>query len=46
MFGEYQCRGEGAEMEGRVPWSRSLSYSEAKPFLERSFIRGDEWLRL
>ncbi|CAA6657305.1 unnamed protein product [Spirodela intermedia] len=44
-FGEYKCRGEGADKRGRVPWARSLTYDEARPFLD-GFIDGNQWLRL
>ncbi|KAK7299938.1 hypothetical protein RJT34_10768 [Clitoria ternatea] len=46
VFGEYQCTGRGADRRHRVPWSKSLSYAEARPFMEKSFIDGDQWLRL
>ncbi|CAA7062688.1 unnamed protein product [Microthlaspi erraticum] len=46
LFGEYNCRGRGAERGGRVPWSKSLTQDEVKPFLGREFIYGDQWLRL
>ncbi|AED96653.1 Pectinesterase QRT1 [Arabidopsis thaliana] len=46
MFGEYNCRGRGAERGGRVPWSKTLTRDEVKPFLGREFIYGDQWLRL
>ncbi|KAI4306200.1 hypothetical protein L6164_029495 [Bauhinia variegata] len=46
VFGEYQCRGRGADRSGRVPWSRSFHYEEARPFISESFINGDQWLRL
>uniref|UniRef100_A0A2N9FA95 Pectinesterase n=1 Tax=Fagus sylvatica TaxID=28930 RepID=A0A2N9FA95_FAGSY len=46
VFGEYQCRGRGADTTGRVPWSKSFSYKEVRPFLDRNFIDGDQWLRL
>uniref|UniRef100_A0A7N2R8H9 Pectinesterase n=2 Tax=Quercus lobata TaxID=97700 RepID=A0A7N2R8H9_QUELO len=46
VFGEYQCRGGGANTRGRVPWSKSFSYDEVRPFLDRKFIDGDQWLRL
>ncbi|XP_072973522.1 pectinesterase QRT1 [Typha angustifolia] len=45
-FGEFNCNGEGANMRNRVPWARSLTYEEARPFLNRDFIDGDQWLRL
>ncbi|EOA15166.1 hypothetical protein CARUB_v10028546mg [Capsella rubella] len=46
MFGEYNCRGRGAERGGRAPWSKTLTRDEVKPFLGREFIYGDQWLRL
>ncbi|ESQ42888.1 hypothetical protein EUTSA_v10013811mg [Eutrema salsugineum] len=46
LFGEYNCKGRGAERRGRVPWSKSFTQDEVKPFLGREFIYGDQWLRL
>ncbi|KAK6229844.1 Pectinesterase [Theobroma cacao] len=46
VFGEFQCRGTGADTRARVPWSKKLSYQEAKPFLDMKFIDGEQWLRL
>lgn len=46
VFGEYQCQGRGADRRRRVPWSKSFSHEEARPFLDKSFIDGDQWLRL
>ncbi|XP_009764658.1 pectinesterase QRT1 [Nicotiana sylvestris] len=46
VFGEYECRGNGANRAGRVPWSKSLNESEAEPFLDVKFIGGQQWLRL
>ncbi|CAJ1971501.1 unnamed protein product [Sphenostylis stenocarpa] len=46
VFAEYQCKGRGADRRSRAPWSKSLSYNDAKPFLDKSFIDGDRWLRL
>lgn len=46
LFGEYSCKGPGASTRNRVPWSRSLTYDEARPFLGPSFINGEQWLRL
>eukprot|EP00253_Pinus_taeda_P026638 PITA_26638 len=44
FYGEYQCYGPGANMTGRVPWSHNLTEAEAAPFLNKSFINGDQWL--
>ncbi|CAH2069812.1 unnamed protein product, partial [Thlaspi arvense] len=46
LFGEYNCRGRGAERRDRVPWSKNLTQDEVKPFLGREFIYGDQWLKL
>ncbi|KAL5196593.1 hypothetical protein ABZP36_000105 [Zizania latifolia] len=46
LFGEYSCKGPGASTKQRVPWSRTLTFEEAQPFIGRSFINGDQWLRL
>ncbi|KAI3848729.1 hypothetical protein MKW98_012440 [Papaver atlanticum] len=46
LFGEYQCRGSGANLENRVPWAKTFSFEEARPFLDMTFIDGNEWLRL
>ncbi|XP_019456029.1 PREDICTED: pectinesterase QRT1-like [Lupinus angustifolius] len=46
VFGEYECEGRGADRTHRVPWSKSFTYEEAKPFLDKRFIDGDQWLRL
>lgn len=45
MFGEYECRGIGAQRRSRAKWSKALSYDEAKPFLDTSFINGHQWLK-
>ncbi|KAB1219877.1 Pectinesterase QRT1 [Morella rubra] len=45
-FGEYQCTDRGADMRARVPRSKSFSYEEARPFLHKKFIGGEQWLRL
>ncbi|KAK1583270.1 hypothetical protein Q3G72_022361 [Acer saccharum] len=45
-FGEYQCRGRGADTSNRVPWLKNFSYQQVQPFLDIRFINGQEWLRL
>ncbi|KAJ4815454.1 Pectinesterase [Rhynchospora pubera] len=45
-FGEYKCHGAGASLRKRVNWARSLSYQEARPFLGRNYIDGNQWLRM
>ncbi|XVF03629.1 hypothetical protein REPUB_Repub05bG0009400 [Reevesia pubescens] len=46
VFGEFQCRGTGANTSGRVVWSKKFGYEEAKPFMDMKFIDGEQWLRL
>nr|XP_043618784.1 pectinesterase QRT1 [Erigeron canadensis] len=46
VFGEYECKGIGADRKNRVSWSKSLEYVEAMPFLDTKFIGGEKWLRL
>ncbi|XLU63228.1 hypothetical protein S245_022437 [Arachis hypogaea] len=46
VFGEYKNMGRGADRRERVPWSKSFNYQQARPFLDKSFINGDQWLRL
>ncbi|KAF8039743.1 hypothetical protein BT93_B2072 [Corymbia citriodora subsp. variegata] len=43
-YGEYKCSGPGANTTGRVPWARTLTDEEAKPFLGTYYIEGDTWL--
>ncbi|KAF2305596.1 hypothetical protein GH714_006947 [Hevea brasiliensis] len=46
VFGEYECSGRGADIRGRVPWLKTFTYEEVKPFLGMQFINGDQWLKL
>ncbi|CAN4103935.1 unnamed protein product [Withania somnifera] len=46
LFGEYNCKGIGANRTGRVPWVRSFSKAQVQPFLDRKFIGGQYWLRV
>ncbi|XP_074572137.1 pectinesterase QRT1-like [Curcuma longa] len=46
FFGQFNCKGEGAELGEKVGWARSLSYVEAKSFLDRGYIDGEQWLDL
>ncbi|CAK9166886.1 unnamed protein product [Ilex paraguariensis] len=46
VFGEYQCKGRGANRRWRVQWSKSLSDDEARPFLDTKYIDGEQWLSL
>nr|GMC47401.1 pectinesterase QRT1 [Ipomoea batatas] len=46
VFAEYQNRGPGANRDGRVPWMKSLSDTEARQYMDTAFIEGEQWLRL
>ncbi|CAM6109277.1 unnamed protein product [Calypogeia fissa] len=43
-YGEYNCFGPGSNSGGRVGWSHQLSYQEAAPFLDLSFVDGEYWV--
>ncbi|XP_030513194.2 probable pectinesterase 8 [Rhodamnia argentea] len=43
-FGEYNCSGAGANMNLRAPYVQRLNDTQASPFLNISFIDGDQWL--
>ncbi|XP_075646410.1 putative pectinesterase 8 [Castanea sativa] len=45
FFGEYNCSGPGANMNMRPPYVIRLSDTQASPFLNVSFIDGDQWLQ-
>ncbi|KAG7017394.1 putative pectinesterase 15, partial [Cucurbita argyrosperma subsp. argyrosperma] len=44
LFGEYECSGEGANRSLRVPYSKQLNQAEAEPYMDVSYIDGDQWL--
>ncbi|KAG6556878.1 hypothetical protein Mapa_001458 [Marchantia paleacea] len=43
-YGQYECSGPGADTSKRVPWAKTLSYEDAKPFLTDSFVNGHTWI--
>ncbi|KAJ4977398.1 hypothetical protein NE237_002504 [Protea cynaroides] len=45
FYGEYNCSGTGANMTMRVPYAQRLNDTVASPFLNTSFIDGDQWLQ-
>ncbi|ERN05537.1 probable pectinesterase 50 [Amborella trichopoda] len=45
FYGEYQCFGPGATMDGRVPYAKKLRTEDVKPFLDVTYILGRTWLR-
>ncbi|KAK4773796.1 hypothetical protein SAY87_028815 [Trapa incisa] len=44
FYGEYNCTGAGSNMTLRVPYVQRLNDTQAAPFLNTSFIDGDQWL--
>ncbi|XP_075647150.1 putative pectinesterase 8 [Castanea sativa] len=45
FFGEYNCSGPGANMTMRLPYVLRLNDTQASPFLNLSFVDGDQWLQ-
>ncbi|KAL3517128.1 hypothetical protein ACH5RR_024030 [Cinchona calisaya] len=45
FYGEYNCTGSGANTTLRVPYAQKLNDTQAIPFLNISFIDGDQWLQ-
>ncbi|KAG6721293.1 hypothetical protein I3842_03G106400 [Carya illinoinensis] len=45
FYGEYDCSGPGANMSMRVPYVQRLNDTQASPFLNMSYIEGDQWLQ-
>ncbi|KAJ4981962.1 hypothetical protein NE237_032799 [Protea cynaroides] len=48
QFGEYGSSGKGANERRDLEkqWVKPMSYEEARPFWDKTFIDGDEWLRV
>ncbi|KAJ7526723.1 hypothetical protein O6H91_16G020000 [Diphasiastrum complanatum] len=44
FYGQYKCSGPGSVERRRVRWSHELTDVVAQPFLNVSFIDGDQWL--
>uniref|UniRef100_F6HKE8 pectinesterase n=1 Tax=Vitis vinifera TaxID=29760 RepID=F6HKE8_VITVI len=44
FFGEYDCKGPGSNNTYRVSYAKQLMQSEAAPYLDVSYIDGNEWL--
>ncbi|KAF9599021.1 hypothetical protein IFM89_033366 [Coptis chinensis] len=44
FFGEYECTGPGAKNTSRASYSKQLDHSEATPFIDVSYIDGNQWL--
>lgn len=45
FYGEYNCSGAGANMSMRASYVQRLNDTQASPFLNVSFIEGDQWLQ-
>ncbi|CAM8904410.1 unnamed protein product [Rhodiola kirilowii] len=45
FYGEYNCTGSGANMTMRAAYVQRLNDTDVSPFLNTSFIDGDEWLQ-
>ncbi|KAG6539306.1 hypothetical protein ZIOFF_004471 [Zingiber officinale] len=45
FYGEYECSGAGASGAMRVAYAMKLNESEVVPFLNISFIGGEQWLQ-
>ncbi|KAJ3693517.1 hypothetical protein LUZ60_008997 [Juncus effusus] len=45
LYGEYKCTGTGSNMTMRAPYVQRLNDTQAAPFLNISFINGDQWLQ-
>ncbi|PSS04625.1 Pectinesterase [Actinidia chinensis var. chinensis] len=44
LFGEYDCGGSGANYTYRVSYGKQLTQSVARPYMDVSYIDGEEWL--
>ncbi|GAB2235813.1 hypothetical protein Droror1_Dr00026254 [Drosera rotundifolia] len=44
FFGEYECTGPGANYTSRVSYARQLKHYEVTPYLDISYIDGQDWL--
>ncbi|XP_010241677.1 PREDICTED: probable pectinesterase 15 [Nelumbo nucifera] len=44
FFGEYECVGAGANYTLRTAYSKRLSAPEVSPYIDISYIDGDQWL--
>ncbi|XP_020595086.1 probable pectinesterase 8 [Phalaenopsis equestris] len=45
FYGEYKCSGAGANQNLRAPYVLKLNDEQAAPFLNSSYIDGDQWLQ-
>lgn len=45
FYGEYNCSGAGANLTVRASYVQKLNDTQASPFLNVSFIDGNDWLQ-
>jgi len=45
FFGEYRCSGPGANSTLRVAYAQKLNDTQISPYLNTSYIDGDQWLQ-
>ncbi|MCL7022116.1 hypothetical protein MKW94_020889 [Papaver nudicaule] len=43
-YGEYKCKGQGANPTGRVKYVKMLTDAEVKPYLDINYINGSTWI--
>ncbi|KAL5995765.1 hypothetical protein ACLOJK_025835 [Asimina triloba] len=44
FFAEYECKGPGATLDGRVSFAKPLKLEQAKPYISTSYIGAGSWL--
>ncbi|GAB4836627.1 hypothetical protein Ancab_001540 [Ancistrocladus abbreviatus] len=44
FFGEYQCKGPGANTDKRVPFAKKLTEAQVQPYISLDFIEATKWL--
>ncbi|XP_026442300.1 putative pectinesterase 63 [Papaver somniferum] len=44
FYGEYKCKGPGANPTGRVKYVKMLTDEEVKPYLDINYINGSYWI--
>eukprot|EP01018_Ginkgo_biloba_P031932 Gb_38324 [translate_table: standard] len=45
FYGMYECTGHGVITAMESGWTKELTYEEARPFLDRSFINASTWVQ-
>ncbi|WCJ29064.1 Plant invertase/pectin methylesterase inhibitor superfamily [Euphorbia peplus] len=43
-YGEFENKGPGSDLKGRVPWSSQITPQRVPTFSVQNFLQGDEWL--